>query len=126
MSPEHLRILASANAVLSGFIDQASAERPGRTNGDNVLRVVEAQLPAIVATVEEAGRTIKASTLSGNLDPESRAQIDLYTQHLRRLKSLLSPLLVRVEARRQQLRENTGKIREAMLWLSTLKSTGID
>ncbi|MCL5670817.1 MAG: hypothetical protein M1423_05900 [Acidobacteria bacterium] len=126
MSPESLKIIAAANAALAGVIQQASGNSLGHSNADDVLPAIEAQLPAIAATIEEAGRAIEPLTLSANLDPESSAQIDLYAQNLRTLKTLLSPLLASAEARRKRLREKTGKVRETLSWLSTLKSTGMD
>ena len=126
MSPESLKIIAAANAALAGVIQQASGNSLGHSNADDVLPAIEAQLPAIAATIEEAGRAIEPLTLSANLDRESSAQIDLYAQNLRTLKTLLSPLLASAEARRKRLREKTGKVRETLSWLSTLKSTGMD
>lgn len=126
MSPESLKIIASANVALSRFIRQASVDSMGQGMADDVSLAIETHLSSIATTLEEASRSIGPAKLSENLDSESRAQIDLYTQNLRTLKSLMSPLLASAEARRKHLRKSIGAFRQTMSWLNTLKSTGID
>jgi hypothetical protein len=127
MSPESLKIIASANAELCSFLNQASANGHGRgVPPDDALAAIAAQLPAIAATIQKAGRAIGPSIHSENLDRESRSQIDLYAQSLQKLKTLLSPLLVQAEARRQQLAHITGKIHETLSWFNSLKLTETD
>lgn len=126
MTPESLKIIAEANAELSSFLNQVSAQASvqGSTGGN--LRAIEVRLPAIAATLEKAGRLLGPTRLTENPDPESRKQTDLYAQNLRRLKSCLLSLQASAEARRQRLAENTGKARETLSWLSALQSTEMD
>ena len=123
MSPESLRIIASANIELSSFLSHASANNSGDAD---TLPAIEAQLPAIAATIEKAGHAIGSSALSENLDQETRVQIGLYVQNLQKLKTLLSQLLGAAQGRRQLLADHTLRTLEAQSWLSTLQLTKID
>ncbi|MEJ2006652.1 MAG: hypothetical protein P8Z30_00600 [Acidobacteriota bacterium] len=126
MSPESLKTIISANAALSGFLRRVSAASAGNGHPDNILPAILDGLPEIAATIEKAGFVVTPSVLSENLDRESKTQIDLYTENLRKLKSLLSRLLDSAEARRNQLADGTGKLRDTMSWLRTLKATETD
>lgn len=123
LSPESLRIIASANTELSSLLSHAS-EKNSR-DADKLL-AIEPQLPAIAATIEKAGHAIGSSGLSQDLDQETRVQIDLYVQNLQKLKTLLGQLLSAAQARRRHLAGCTLRIREAQSWLGTLNLTKID
>lgn len=126
MSDDALKIILSANAEISAFLKQFPADGPTHHDPDGLLSVIDTRLPSIAATISKAGFAIGPLVLSDNLDQESRAQLDLYTENLRKLKALLSPLLVIAEERRKQLADNAGKARETLSWLSTLRSTIVD
>ncbi len=123
ISPESLRIIASANAELSSLISQASVKN---SRGADRLPVIDAQLPAIAATIEKAGHAIASFAFSGDLDQETRIQIDLYIQNLQRLKTLLAQRLAAAQARRRHLAGCTLRTRQAQSWLGTLELTKID
>jgi len=115
-----------ANTELSTFLGQASTYIPGNGHPDKIMFAIEDRLPSIADAIEKAGSVIGPSTPADNLDPELKAQLDLYAENLRKLKSLLSCLLVSTEARQARLASNAGKARETLSWLRTLKSTQID
>lgn len=124
MSPESLKTIAAANAEIAEFLDRALAE--GRGNSARTLSAIEAQLPAIAATLEKAGVALGPSIRTETLDHESRLQVELYIRNLKQLRELLPPLLASAEVQRRRLATGAGKVREAIAWLRALQSTEID
>lgn len=126
MSPESLKTIAAANAEIARFLNLALAEGLGGNNPAKALSAVEAQLPAIAATLEKAGGVLGPSIRTEALDHESRLQVELYTRNLQRLRELLPPLIASAEVQRRRLATGAGKIREAIAWLRALQSTEMD
>jgi len=126
MSPHPLTTITAANEKLSSFLRHASQHAPLDAIQGDAMSAIEAELPAVASVVEEAAPAVRTLTLSHNLNPEGRSQIDLYSRNLQALKTLLLSLLASAQEKRKRLTENTDKIHEAQSWLNTLGLTKTD
>ncbi|HZT71887.1 MAG TPA: hypothetical protein VFC10_19345 [Terriglobia bacterium] len=96
---------------------------PGAGTSNQDLSAVLSHLPEISGIIEKAGAALRALMPIGDLDRESKLNVDLYAKNLQNLKAVLMPILASAQARRESLLRKRADARETLRWLSALKMT---
>jgi transposase InsO family protein len=107
-------VLRSTNKSLTDYLDRLSCLE---------LSPTAVQLQSLSDSIQQLGLAWTRSASPPNADQALEAEIALYAENLRRLKSALERLRPELEQRRAELHARLTKSEAALRWAATLKQT---